>query len=199
MLDTRARKNFDFLFDKGSDFFIKLNMSPSQVTIMALLIGIASAFSFYLDMILLAVILLWFSGFLDAVDGHLARKTNQISKMGTLMDIIFDRIVEISIIIAIAVKNQQTLFPLLLLTCSIIVCMCVFLTTGALSENKSKKSFYYQAGLMERTETFIFFTLIFILQNYIFLLIYAFTVAIMITVVQRVAEARKIFMDMERG
>ncbi len=46
----------------------------------------------YLDMLLVAVIGLIL--FLDAVDGHVARKLNQTSDFGALFDIVGDRIVE---------------------------------------------------------------------------------------------------------
>ena len=70
--------------------------------------------------------------------------------------------------------------------------MTIFLTTGSLTDKKSEKSFYYQAGLAERTEGFIMFSLIILLKDKAEIMIYALTIMIIITILQRFLEARKI-------
>jgi len=70
--------------------------------------------------------------------------------------------------------------------------MTVFLTVGALSDKYSEKSFYYQPGLAERTEGFIFFSLMMIFNNYINIIVIIFSLAILYTAIQRILEAKKI-------
>jgi archaetidylinositol phosphate synthase len=70
--------------------------------------------------------------------------------------------------------------------------MTVFLTVGALSEKHSEKSFYYQPGLAERTEGFIFFSLMMIMQKHISIIAILFALTIFYTAAQRVIEAKKI-------
>ena len=71
--------------------------------------------------------------------------------------------------------------------------MTIFLTVGAMSEKKGIKSFYYQAGLMERTEGFIMFTLMIILEKYINIITLIYAILISFTACQRFIEAKNIF------
>lgn len=192
MLDTYGRKYVSPLINSWVLLFEKLKMTPTQVTILAFIIGIASMFLYGFGFLLAAVILLWFSGLLDAVDGALARKTGQISKWGTLLDITFDRLVEIGMLITIVIVNPSANFSIMIVLGSIIFSMTVFLTVGALSQNNGKKSFRYQAGLAERTEGFLFISLMMIFGNHVILLGYLFSGIIVITALQRLYEAKKV-------
>ena len=111
--------------------------------------GLVSGVLVYFQRPVAAVIVLWLSGYLDAVDGSMARERQQLSAWGTVMDVTFDRIVELGIIIALAIRFPQAQLPLLLLTAAIVFSMTVFLSVGALSEKKGMKSFYYQSGLAD--------------------------------------------------
>ena len=193
MLDTKARAYIQPLFNKIAHYFIKLNFSPIQVTLLALIIGILSALTLYFDYFYVSFALLWLSGLLDVIDGSLARLTGRSSEFGALMDLIFDRIVEISFIISISVKNIDARMPAIYLLSAIIFSFSIFLTVGAMSEKRSEKAFYYQAGLAERTETFIVFSLLIILPNYQVLFMNAFTVMILYTGIQRFYEAYLLF------
>lgn len=191
MLDTHGRKYVQPAIEKTADGLLKLGLTANQVTIIGFIIGGLTGLFIYFDFPVLAVFLLWLSGFLDAVDGSIARKT-QPSGWGTLLDIGFDRLVEISVILGLAFRFPDSMWALLLLSVSIIYAMTVFLTVGALSEKKGVKSFYYQAGLAERTEGFILFTLMIILSNYLTLLTLLFLLFEVFTTCQRLLEARRL-------
>lgn len=192
MLDTHGRKYFDPFFKAVANIFLKLQMTPNNITIIGFIIGLMPFVLIYFDKPLIAVLFLWVSGFLDAVDGEMARISNASSPWGTLMDVTFDRLVEIGIVLAIALKQPQCRLQLLFLTAAIILSMTVFLTVGALSQNKGSKSFYYQAGVAERTEGFIFFSLMILIPLHLVLLTSIFSMLIVITAIQRMVEARKI-------
>jgi len=191
MLDTKGRKFVQPIIGTIAELFLRLGFKANSITFLAFIIGVLSAVVFYFSYNLIAVILLWISGLLDAVDGTMARKT-KTTAYGTILDITFDRVVEISIIIAAAVKFPNNNFLLIILLSSIILSMTVFLTVGALSDKNSEKSFYYQPGLAERTEGFIFFSLMILFNNYINIISIIFSLAIFYTAVQRVFEAKKI-------
>lgn len=195
MLDTYGRKYINPFIEFWVKIFEKMTLTPTQVTIIAFLVGGVSILSYGKGYVVVAVILLWFSGLLDAVDGALARKTGQISKWGTLLDITFDRLVEVGMLVMIAVLNPHGYFAIILVLSSIIFSMTVFLTVGALSENNGKKSFRYQAGLAERTEGFLFISFMMIFNNHVQWIGYGFTALIVITAVQRLYEAKKVFDD----
>ena len=190
MLDTHARKYVNPIIELGAKFLLKLNLTPNNVTILALLIGISTSIFLYFDMQISAVILLWVSGYLDAVDGAMARKSNSSSSFGTLLDIVSDRIVEVSIVLVLGLKFIDVRYNLIILTVCILMSMTIFLTVGALSEKKGVKSFYYQAGVAERSEGFIFFSLMILIPSYLGIITNIFSVLIIITANQRFLEAK---------
>lgn len=192
MLDTHGRKYVNPIIEKGADFFIKCKLSANKVTIIALIVGLSTSVFIYFDKTIIAAIVLWLSGYLDAVDGAVARKCKSSSSLGTLLDILSDRIVEIGMIISIGLKYEYIRFDLIILLSCILMSMTVFLTVGALSEKKGIKSFYYQAGVAERSEGFILFTIMFLFPSYLKVTVNIFSLLILITVGQRFFEAKKI-------
>lgn len=192
MLDTHGRKYISPLFKAVANIFLKLNMTPNNITVTGFIIGLLPFVFIYFDKPLIAVTSLWISGFLDAVDGEMARISRNSTDWGTLMDVTFDRLVELGIVLAIALKVPQVRLQLLFLTAAIILSMTVFLTVAALSQNKGSKSFYYQAGMAERTEGFIFFTLMILIPDHLALISNIFSILIVITALQRMIEARRL-------
>lgn len=192
MLDTHGRKYVDPFIDNGAKGLTKMRLSANQVTILALVVGLATSICIYFDKRLLAVFMLWLSGYLDAVDGAIARNTNTTSMFGTLMDITFDRIVETSIILAIGLKYIDIRINLIVLLIMIIISMTIFLTVGALAQKQGMKSFYYQAGVAERSEGFILFSLMILIPSQLVLFTNLFSLIIFITIIQRILEAKKL-------
>ena len=189
MLDTHGRKYVEPIIESVANAFINRNISANKVTVLAFVLGISSGGWMLLGEPLIATAVLWISGLFDAVDGAIARKTGTSSSWGALMDITFDRIVELSVIISLAVLYPQARLVLIMLTGSIIISMTVFLTVGALSKNTKNKAFYYQAGLAERTEGFIMSSLMMLFSNHIIIITIVYFLAILFTAGQRLKEA----------
>ena len=192
MLDTHARKYVNPIIELGAEFLLRLKLTPNNVTILALLLGISTSIFLYFDMQIIAVTLLWVSGYLDAVDGAMARRSNSSSSFGTLLDIVSDRIVEVSIVLVLGLKFVDVRYNLIVLTVCILMSMTIFLTVGALSEKKGVKSFYYQAGVVERSEGFIFFSLMILIPSYLGIITNIFSILIIITAIQRFLEAKRL-------
>lgn len=192
MLDTHARKYVNSIIELGAEFLLKLKLTPNNVTILALLLGVLTSIFLYFDMQIIAVTLLWVSGYLDAVDGAMARRSNSSSSFGTLLDIVSDRIVEVSIVLVLGLKFVDVRYNLIVLTVCILMSMTIFLTVGALSEKKGVKSFYYQAGVAERSEGFIFFSLMILIPSYLGIITNIFSILIIITAIQRFLEAKRL-------
>lgn len=192
MLDTHARKYVNPIIELGAKFLLKLKLTPNNVTILALLLGISTSIFLYFDMQVVAVIVLWISGYLDAVDGAMARRSNSSSSFGTLLDIVSDRIVEVSIVLVLGIKFIDVRYNLIVLNACILMSMTIFLTVGALSEKKGVKSFYYQAGVAERSEGFIFFSLMILFPSYLRIITNIFSILIIVTAIQRFLEAKRL-------
>ena len=192
MLDTHARKYVNPIIELGARFFFKLNLKPNHVTMLALILGILTSVFIYFDMNLIGVLILWISGYLDAVDGAMARNSKLTSSFGTVLDIVCDRIVEVGMIIVLGMKFIDVRFNLIILTVSILISMTIFLTVGACSEKKGMKSFYYQAGVAERSEGFILFSLMALFPQYLGIITNIFSLLVLFTAGQRFFEAKSI-------
>ena len=199
MLDTNARKFVQPLLDMVAAPLIKLGFSANAVTIMALVFGVFSAGAVCLQWNWAAIALLWLSGLFDAVDGTVARKTGSSSPVGTLLDIVFDRIVEILLLMALIYVMPDLAVHVAVVLSTIIISMCVFLTVGASAKNKvnteAKKSFYYQVGLTERSEALIMITLSVLLVDYRGIVLLVFAGMILFTAGQRFIEAIRILRE----
>ncbi|TDL30481.1 CDP-alcohol phosphatidyltransferase family protein [Jeotgalibacillus sp. S-D1] len=191
MLDTHARKYVQPVIQRSADRLLKLGMTANQVTVASFIIGTTAGLFVYMGLPWAGVLVLWLSGFLDAVDGSMARATKP-SPFGTVMDVTFDRIVEISVILGVAFLYPDIMWAALLLMASIVVSMTIFLTVGNVSENNGVKSFRYQAGLAERTEGFIFLTAMMIFPSAVLWITLAFFAVELFTAGQRFWEAKQL-------
>lgn len=194
MLDTHGRKYVQPVIEKTAHGCLRRGLTANQITVAAFLIGISSSVFVYFGFPILGVAILWLSGFFDAVDGSMARLSGKSSPWGTVLDVTFDRIVEVGIIIALALRHPDPLilFLLMLLSISIIITMTIFLTVGAVSDKQSEKSFYYQPGLAERTEGFILFSLMVLMQPHLAIVAILFICVELFTGLQRLLEAKRI-------
>ncbi len=189
MLDTHARRYVQPAFEAGAAVAERIGVTPTQLTLAAFVIGLAGGLSVALGHGPAAIGLLWLSGYLDAVDGTLARRAGRQSAWGTVLDITFDRIVEFVVLAGLALRFPDSRMAIIGLLGAIIFSNVVFLVVGALSEKRSDKAFYYQAGLLERTEGFILLSLMIALTSFLLPLIYVFIVLEIFTGLQRLREA----------
>ena len=70
-------------------FFNKLGVTPNQITVASIFIGMASGVCFYFDQLwikLLGILLLVWANSYDSADGQLARMTGQKSELGRILD-----------------------------------------------------------------------------------------------------------------
>ena len=84
---------------------VKLNLTPFQITIIGLFLGIAAGVCIAREMYWLGLGLLISSGFLDLIDGGVARETNTMTVKGSFLDSTADRITDISLIGGIIVAD----------------------------------------------------------------------------------------------
>ncbi|AIT09918.1 CDP-alcohol phosphatidyltransferase [Candidatus Francisella endociliophora] len=181
MIDQRLRPVFQKVFVANVAKILGNKVKPNAVTLLALFVGLLSALSLFYDKYL-CVLLLLLSGYLDILDGSIARLQNSSSNFGTLLDILSDRAVEVFIIVAIFINQPlQNLWIAVFIFISISFCMYSFLLVGIFSQKESKKSFYYSPGLIERAETFVFFIIMILLPTTVFYLGVIYTILVLWT------------------
>ncbi len=197
MLDSRARRFVQPLIGRAALFLHSWGVTPNAATGAAFVTGLLAVAAYGMTYPLTALALLWLSGFLDAADGTIARLAGRMSPLGTLFDLLGDRLVEVAFIVATALRFPESRLSCVLLLGSIVFSFSIFLIVGMLSEKTERdakrngvgKSFYYQAGLAERTETFLVFSLVILWPAYAAQFFYLFAAMIVFTGGQRFREA----------
>lgn len=173
-------------------------ISPNLITIISIILGIFSAVLIVSSHTYFAIIFLLFSGYLDTLDGTIARLNAKTSPFGSSLDIIGDRIVEFAIILGLYFVNPITrAITVILMLGSMLICISSFLVVGIFTANNSEKSFHYSRGLMERLEAFIFFIAMILFPQYFNYLGNVFTLLVTFTAFFRMYELKKQTYDIQ--
>jgi archaetidylinositol phosphate synthase len=177
------------------DTFSYTGIKPIHLTITSLLLALTSSFIYYFsrDSIYLyfaAGALFLLSGFLDALDGALARKKNMESKSGAFLDSTLDKIGESAVFIGIIASGAVTaLWGSLALSSSILVS---YTRSRAESLGVDLKG----VGLMERAERIILISTASFLEPFfkgiINLAMMLLTILSLFTLIHRVLYVNKI-------
>lgn len=188
MIDTYLRNIFQTACSPS--YLRKLSqakISPHLYTLGALICGLSITPALAYQKIWIALCLLLASGFLDTVDGSVARAKNQATPEGAIFDIVSDRIVETAIIFGLYFVDPESRGLLcLLMLGSILLCITTFLVVGIFVKNTSEKGFYYSPGIIERSEAFIFFGAMILFRNYFFYISILFSALVLITALVRI-------------
>jgi len=197
-------------FKEAYEKFVKRvflgKISANQLTILGSVFGLVSSFLIYLSGIFFALtisfmvcsaIVMTVSFFIDTLDGSIARLEGP-TIFGGILDIFCDRLVEISIIIAIVTTDPTNLiWPGLFSLAAIVLCISMFLIVGGIIKRDNiesdSKVITYQSGLMERSETFFFLLALIILIPWRLIILWIFTALVILTALLRLRDAHKIF------
>ncbi len=185
MIEASLRKTYERIcVDPVLPLLKKVH--PNHCTLLALFTGVLTLPLLILDLPYAALGAMIFSGYLDTLDGSLARSSNQSSERGAALDIISDRIVESALIIGLFLVDPATRgLPCLLMCASVLICVTSFLIVGLFTQNASAKSFHYSPGIMERAEAFLFFGAMIALPSFFAPLAYLFAFLVLLTAVIR--------------
>lgn len=165
---------------------VLLTCSPHLLTFLAAVFGVWIPVLLYLNHSYWAFTCLVLSGFLDTLDGSLARKRGVDSTKGAVLDIVSDRFVEFCILLGLFLVDPIGRgLPTILMLGSVLLCITSFLVVGVFQKNESEKSFHYSAGLMERAEAFIFFGLMILFPSLFTPLAYLFAGLVFLTALAR--------------
>lgn len=166
MLDSYGRKTIDQPVRRLAGLFQRAGLTPNVVTITAFMVGCGSAMFLVTGHPWWGVLMLWLSGLLDVADGELARLSGTQSPSGALLDMILDRMTEGVVMLGLVLHMPELAIVVIVFLISVIFNFSTFLAAGALMTNAGKKSMHYDPGLIERTETFVFFSAAILLPEY---------------------------------
>ncbi|WP_192483912.1 MULTISPECIES: CDP-alcohol phosphatidyltransferase family protein [Cysteiniphilum] len=191
MIESSLRPLFQRIFIQPLMHIGARHLPANAITITSLITGFISACFLSAEFNFMAILWLLISGYLDILDGSVARLQNNSTHFGTVLDILSDRLVESFIVIALFIRDPTLAFVCLLMMMSMLVCVSSFLLVGIFSEKQSEKSFYYSPGLMERAEAFIFFIAMIIFNQFALIIGIVFTLLVLWTTGVRVYEFYK--------
>ena len=195
MLDTK-RHLFKGLEKKIGAIFSSLPFVPNHYTFASVFFALGSFYFLIKQELILVIILFLIAGFLDLVDGSVARYKGTESKIGTYLDTIVDRYVEGILLIGMLFLPLPNIF----LPAKIWIALIIFgslMTTYSKAAAKEKEltNQELKGGLFSRAERIIFILISLILgvvdPSYVWTTYLLILISIManITAIQRITSA----------
>jgi archaetidylinositol phosphate synthase len=178
MLETHLRKYVQPACNTLGCLFISVGLTPDKITLLAFISGILSAVALALHYTIFALLFLWISGFLDIMDGTVARITQKAHAFGAYSDLIADRMVESALMVGFTFAYSDYYLAYITFLIALLFHFSTFLAAGALFKNEGPKSMHYDRSLVERAEAFVVFSAMMLFPTYIFPLLMTFNLFI---------------------
>ena len=161
-------------------------MSPTVITVLAFVVGLAAAYGAARRAYGVALGLWWVNRFLDGFDGTLARVQGTASPFGAYLDIVLDFVVyaAIPLGLVIAATDPRAAMAAILLLASFYVNAGTWMTLAA-TPDKSP------SGLIAGAETVVFYSLFLALPTHLVLLFRIMTGLVALTALQRLVWATR--------
>ena len=198
MLDKKANEILKNILIPISRILLKLNIKPDHITFFGLFVGFCSFVFLSFGMTNIALILFLINRILDGIDGTMARLSKK-TDLGGYYDIVCDFFIYAIIPFGFILLDKENCLSMAFLLTTFLGTCSTFLTTAWIFEkNKIKidikttnpKSFYYSVGLIEGTETILFFVLMFLFYEFAYLLAWILSFLCIITSLLRVLNVK---------
>ena len=200
MLDAAARKIIDPLMNAQGRWLARMGVGANQVTLFGLALGLMSAVLVAIGLTGVALLPLLLSRLADGLDGAVARATHK-TDFGGYLDIVSDFVfygaIPAAYVMADPAGNGAAGAFLLL---SFYVNGSSFLGFAVLAEKhqmktltRGEKSLYFTGGLLEGTETILFFVVLCLWPALFSPLAWGFGLLCFVTASARVMLARRVF------
>lgn len=133
---------------------------PNALSVLRILLIPVFAYYFVKDQVLVAVLIMAFAAITDLLDGKIARKFNQVSALGKILDPIADKLSQMAIVIILIYKYSDSAIKYLLFF--FIAKELLMLLGGAVMLSKGKRP--VAAEIWGKVATTVFYvTMIFII------------------------------------
>src|SRR6056297_73415 len=198
MFDILLRPLKDKLLDPFAKTVGRV-FSPNVVTLISLLIGAASVAAVAFGYLGTGLILWLLNRITDGLDGAVARVTDNSSDLGGYIDIMADFIIYATLPIAFALQSplEGVLTAAAILLAAFYINAGAWMYLSALLEKRGRASsrevtaVTMPEGLIGGTETVVFFTLFFLLPQFLVLLFYLMAALTLLAAAQRLIWAVK--------
>ena len=103
----------------------KLSITPNAITWLGFLLTVGAAALIATGRLLAAGLVVLVAGFFDMLDGALARRTNQVTRFGALLDSTLDRLAEAVLLLGILLYVRDQLMVAVLVCVALLVSLLV--------------------------------------------------------------------------
>ncbi len=197
MFDTSLRRFKDHV---GAPLARRMNrVSPIFISMLALVVGLHSAYSAYKQQYILAFALWIFNRILDGLDGLIARLHQRQSDFGGYVDILTDFVIYATLPIGLVIgspSNEHYLALSILLASFYVntaswMYLAAILEKRALHTSDTQTTIVMPAGIIGGFETIIAYGIFLLFPAYITILFSIFAALIFITITQRLIWAKQ--------
>ena len=149
---TALRPRFVKYLEPVAEVFVRLRITPNQISLLALIAGGVCAFLFFKREFLLGSLALLISAIFDLIDGSVARKTNAHTNFGAVFDWIVDKYVDAIALLGIGLAGIPIVSQLLPVPALADFAVVTIAVTGSLMNTFIKPVVYAEIGYREKVE-----------------------------------------------
>jgi archaetidylinositol phosphate synthase len=149
---TALRPRFIRYLEPVADIFVRLRITPNQISLLALAAGIACAVLFWQRQFLAGALLLLLSAVLDLVDGSVARKTAAHTDFGAVFDWIVDKYVDALALLGVGLAGIPIVSGFFPVPPAADFAVVAFAIIGSLMNTFIKPVVYAEIGYREKVE-----------------------------------------------
>lgn len=200
MLDQRMRRLLEPGLTGIATQLARVGVAPDQVTLCGVVAGVAAGAAIAVDALALGLLFAVSSRVADGLDGPLARLRHG-SDFGGYLDIVCDFVFYAAIPLGFALRDPAVALPTAFLLAGYILTGVSFLAFAAIAQKRGvvdagdNRSFLFQPGLAEGTETLAVYLLMFVRPDWYVTLAWAYFAVCAYTAVSRTVLARRLFRD----
>ena len=149
---TALRPRFVKYLEPVAEIFVRLRITPNQISLLALIAGGICAFLFFKHEFLLGSLALLVSAIFDLIDGSVARKTNAHTNFGAVFDWIVDKYVDAIALLGIGLSGLPIVSQFLPVPPGADFAVVAVAITGSLMNTFIKPVVYAEIGYREKVE-----------------------------------------------
>lgn len=201
MFDARLRPLIDPPLNALGRVAARLGIGANAITLAGLVPAAGALWALSEGRFLLALALIAANRLLDGLDGAVAR-VRGLTDFGGFLDIVADFAFYVAVPVGFALAAPDNLLPALALVACFTLTGTSFLAFAVIAAKRGletaahgRKSFFYNTGLAEGTETIVVFAAMCLWPQHFAVLAYGYAVLCLLTVLQRATIARAMFRD----
>ena len=149
---TALRPRFIRYLEPIADVFVRLRITPNQISVLALIAGFACAYFFFQRQFVWGSLALILSAIFDLVDGSVARKTNSHSNFGAVFDWIVDKYVDALVLLGVGLSGISIISQSIAVPPFTDYAIVAFAIIGSLMNTFIKPVVYAEIGYREKVE-----------------------------------------------